>query len=62
MGESICVYEVRQTRLISLQNLSAALIHEEYDWVTLITCEDHNLNQETYSYRRMVRAVLVVVK
>jgi sortase (surface protein transpeptidase) len=42
-------------------NASAALQHEESDWLTLITCEDYRLLFQTYNYRRVVRAVLVSV-
>ena len=36
--------------------------HEEYDWVTLLTCELYNPFSGNYMFRRMVRAVLVEVR
>ena len=58
----VYTYEVRDTRIISPQNIDAALAHEEYDWATLVTCEDYNTVWGNYDYRRMVQAVLVSVK
>lgn len=55
-------YEVRESRLVSPRNVKAALKSEEYDWVTLVTCEDYNFLFSTYSYRRVVRAVLISVE
>lgn len=37
------------------------LSHEDYDWVTLLTCEDYSETLDTYRFRRAVRAVLVEV-
>ena len=55
-------YVVRESRIISPKNINIALKHEEYDWVTLITCEDYNTDWGTYDYRRMVRAVLISIE
>jgi LPXTG-site transpeptidase (sortase) family protein len=55
-------YEVREKRLISETNLSAAFKSEEYDWITLITCESYQQGDKSYAARRMVRAVLVSVE
>lgn len=57
----IYVYEVRESTTISPNNVSAMLKHEEKTWITLITCEDYKEQSQTYSSRRMVRAVLVKV-
>ncbi|MFN8380442.1 MAG: sortase [Anaerolineales bacterium] len=57
----VYIYEVRQTKRIAPDNFSAALKHEDKAWLTLITCEDYKLLFQTYSYRRMVRAVLLRV-
>jgi len=62
VGEKTYIYEVRDTRLISPIDVDAMLQHEEYDWITLVTCEDYNTLGATYDYRRMVRAVLVDVR
>ena len=62
VGGQTYTYEVRDTRIISPNNVDAALQHEEYDWITLVTCEDYNTIWGSYDYRRMVRAVLVKVE
>jgi LPXTG-site transpeptidase (sortase) family protein len=57
----IYVYEVQENRKISPANLSAIFKHEDYSWVTLVTCEDYDAKAGVYKYRRMVRAVLISV-
>jgi LPXTG-site transpeptidase (sortase) family protein len=54
-------YEVREVRLIWPQDVSV-LRHEDYDWITLITCRDYNEEKDDYTYRVAVRAVLVKVE
>jgi len=56
------VYEVRENSLLRPMQVNEALRHEEYDWVTLLTCEGFDARGGSYSLRRMVRAVLVSVK
>lgn len=53
-------YEVRSNELLSPRALSPLQL-EEYDWITLITCEGFNLATGDYLFRRAVRAVLVSV-
>ena len=55
-------YEVRESNLVTTKNVSAVLQSEEYDWVTLVTCEFYNPFTGDYLFRRAVRAVLVSVK
>ncbi len=55
-------YEVRESKLVTKKNVSAAFQSEEYDWVTLVTCEFYNPFTGDYLFRRAVRAVLVSVK
>lgn len=57
----VYIYEVRQSKRITPDNLIAALKHEEKAWLTLLTCEDYRTLFQAYTYRRMVRAVLVSV-
>lgn len=57
----IYTFEVRETKRISPKDVNTALKHEEKAWLTLITCEDYKFLFKTYSYRRMVRAVLVSI-
>jgi len=52
-------YEVRENRLVRPTNILSLLKHEELDWVTLFTCEGYKDSQQAYSYRRVVRAVLI---
>lgn len=54
-------YEVRSNRLIA-PDAVRALGHEEYDWVTLLTCQNYDEASGEYRYRRAVRAVLVSVE
>ena len=55
------LYEVRETKRIAPDDLSAVLVHENKAWLTLITCEEYRLLFHSYSYRRVVRAVLIAV-
>ena len=55
-------YEVRESKLVTKRNIKAVMAAEEYDWVTLLTCEFYNPLTGEYISRRMVRAVLVSVE
>ena len=57
----IYIYEVRASQSVSPLSVTTVFKHEEKSWVTLLTCEDYKERAQTYSYRRMVRAVLVNV-
>ena len=57
----VFIYEIRESTAISPTNISTMLKHEEKPWLILTTCEDYKERAQTYSYRRMVRAVLVNV-
>ncbi|MGD8456374.1 MAG: sortase [Anaerolineales bacterium] len=54
------VYQVRENDLVSPGAVSV-LKHEDYDWVTLITCQGYDTERGDYRYRRVLRAVLVDV-
>jgi LPXTG-site transpeptidase (sortase) family protein len=54
------VYEIRQVRRVFPENLSV-LQHEDYAWLTLITCEGFDERLDGYLRRVVVRAVLVEV-
>ena len=58
----VYMYEVREGRLVASRNVKAVLQHEEYDWMTLLSCEHYNPFTGSYLFRRMVHAVLVSVK
>jgi len=56
------IYEVRENAWLWGSSVSKVFKHEEYDWVTLLTCEGYNPLTGNYIFRRMVRAVLVEVR
>ena len=47
-------YEVRESKLVTKRNITAVMAAEEYDWVTLLTCEFYNPLTGEYISRRMV--------
>ena len=55
------IYEVRQVRYVLPNDLSV-LRHEEYDWLTLITCAGYDHVNDRYLHRVVVRAVLVDIR
>ncbi|MCC6985042.1 MAG: sortase, partial [Anaerolineales bacterium] len=56
------VYEVRNTRLARPYSTSFAFeSKQDAAYLTLITCSGYNPLNETYLFRRVVRAVLVSV-
>jgi len=57
----VYVYQVQENRKLLPTNASTVFKHEEYNWVTLVTCEDYNARIQAYNYRRMVRAILISV-
>jgi len=58
----VYTYEVRESKRITPNNISAALQHEEKAWLTLVTCEEYRVLFKTHNYRRIVRAVLVDIQ
>jgi len=55
----IYTYEVRENQITLPHRVNSVIQHEEYDWVTLLTCEFYNPFNGNYVFRRVVRAVLV---
>ena len=55
------IYEVRQLRYVHPRDLSV-LRHDEYDWLTLITCSGYDQVNDRYLRRVVVRAVLVDIR
>ncbi len=57
------IYEVRSTsKWIKPTDTSAISKHEEYPWLTLITCRNYDQKSNAYRYRTVVRAVLIKVE
>lgn len=57
----VYTYEITESALITNTDAKTAFKHNAKSVITLITCEDYKEFSNTYSYRRMVRAVLVSV-
>ncbi len=55
------IYMVRTNNIIQPDDPTATK-HEEYPWLTLLTCKGYNEYTDSYNYRIMVRAVLIEVK
>jgi LPXTG-site transpeptidase (sortase) family protein len=56
------IFEVRSVQVIGPSDTSLAFKHEEYNWLTLITCRGYESDSGTYRNRLIVRAVLVKIK
>ncbi|MCS7247370.1 MAG: sortase [Anaerolineales bacterium] len=61
LGNQRYIYEVREVDRVLPKALSA-LRHEEYPWLTLITCSQYDERSKQYRYRIIVRAVLVRIE
>jgi LPXTG-site transpeptidase (sortase) family protein len=55
------IYSVRSTMSVSPSSTYWLTRHEDYSWLTLVTCQHYNEASNSYDYRRVVRAVLVDV-
>jgi LPXTG-site transpeptidase (sortase) family protein len=55
------IFEVRENKQVKPSAVSSTLKHEEYPWLTLITCKSYNEKTGEYTYRTVARAVLVKV-
>ncbi|MHC1739497.1 MAG: sortase [Anaerolineaceae bacterium] len=55
-------YEVRDSKLILPSDSKSVLKHEDLSWITLLTCKGFDENTGTYTYRYLVKAVLIKVK
>ncbi|WKZ49508.1 MAG: sortase [Anaerolineales bacterium] len=54
-------YEIRTNKVVSPTD-STVFKHEEYSWLTFITCKEYDEKTNTYRKRVVVRAVLVKVE
>lgn len=55
-------YKVQENQLVGKGSTWRVFQHEDYDWVTLLTCEGYDHYNMDYTHRRMVRGVLIGVK
>jgi LPXTG-site transpeptidase (sortase) family protein len=55
------VYEVRENLVVRPED-TRVLRHETYDWLTMITCADYDVEGDQFLNRQVVRAVLVEVR
>jgi LPXTG-site transpeptidase (sortase) family protein len=58
----VYTYEIQESKLVSQASVSTVFKHEKNSWITLVTCEAYQEFSQQYSYRRIVRAVLVRVE
>ena len=56
------VYEVRSVEQVKPNDTAAMMEHQTVPWVTLVTCRGYDQASNSYTYRILVRAVLVEVK
>jgi len=57
------VYEVRTVeRYVQPDDTSSVFKHENYPWLTLITCKGYDEDSDSYRWRVAVRAVQVDVR
>jgi len=59
LGEKY-IFEIRDSRLVTPSSTGFAMKDlDGYSYLTLITCQGYNEREESYRFRRVVRAVLV---
>ena len=58
----IYTYQVRSSFVVSKGNVASVMQSEKADWLTLVTCDGYDPDSGTYTYRRVVRAVLMSVE
>jgi len=58
----VYTYEVRSISWWTKpDDIRAITKHEDYDWITLVTCRGYDEKTDSYKYRTVVRAVLIEV-
>jgi LPXTG-site transpeptidase (sortase) family protein len=60
--EQSYIYEVRSVKTLAPDDISRALGHEDYPWLTLVTCSNYSSWQESYISRVVVKAVQVGIR
>ena len=56
------IYEVRESNLVAPGAVAVAIQHEQLPWLTLITCQGYDEDNNIYRYRMIVGAVQVAIK
>jgi LPXTG-site transpeptidase (sortase) family protein len=56
------VYAVQESMLVAPEAISSVISHEDYPWLTLITCQGYDGTSNSYRFRVVVRAVQVAIK
>ncbi|MBM3125708.1 MAG: sortase [Chloroflexi bacterium] len=56
------IYEVRENRVVRPDSIGYALRHQDYPWLTLITCRTYSEATEDYVYRVVIQAIQVRVE
>ena len=56
------VYQVRSVDDSVAPDNTSVLKHENYPWITLISCKEYDEENDTYHYRVVVRAIQVDVR
>lgn len=55
-------YQVVSNELIKNYQVNLVFSHEDFDTITLLTCENYSEQTQTYHNRRMVKAILISVE
>jgi LPXTG-site transpeptidase (sortase) family protein len=58
LGGQRYIYQVREDKIVTPDD-SSVFQHEEYPWLTLVTCKDYNAITNTYAHRVAIGAVLI---
>ncbi len=58
----VYIYEVREVLSVDPANVKAMLKHQDKPWLTLVTCNGYNEEEDVYLRRTLVRAVLVEIR
>jgi LPXTG-site transpeptidase (sortase) family protein len=61
LGGQKYIYEVRGNKSVRPNAVNSVLKHEEYPWLTLITCKSYSEKTGEYLYRTVMRAVLTKI-
>jgi LPXTG-site transpeptidase (sortase) family protein len=56
------IYEVRTVSKIYPDDVASMMKHEDFPWLTLVTCQDFDAIKNEYRYRIEVKAVQVAIK